>query len=157
MTISPSQSEFVELTGRWWESIVGGRAAGRILGWLLICEPAHQSAAQLAETLQMSSGSVSTQVRLLESLGLVGRVTFPGDRSTYYEIGRDAWPGLLEQEGERIRAMVDLATAATRVMPEERPDRVEGMKRVGDFFMAEWPELMERMRAFLSKERQETE
>ncbi len=54
------------------------RMAGRILGWLLICDPPEQSAGQLAGVLQASKGSLSTMTRLLIQMGLVERVGLPG-------------------------------------------------------------------------------
>ncbi len=147
------QSVFIERVGRWWESVAGSRAAGAILGWLMVCEPAHQSSAGLAEALKISSGSVSTQTRLLERVGLVERVTFPGDRMTYYQLRDHVWPQMMWSEQQRIEEMKDIADAARSLMPDERPDRVEELGQVAEFFLERWPELMDGLTAHLQKEK----
>ncbi len=153
MKPNPEQSAFVERVGRWWESLAGSRAAGAILGWLMVCEPAHQSSAGLAEALKISAGSVSTQTRLLERVGLVERITFPGDRMTYYQLRPHVWLQMMWSEQQRIEEMRDIATAARLVMPDERPDRVEDLGRVAEFFLERWPDLMDGLMAHLEKER----
>ena len=50
---------FVEDVAVFLESFGLLRMAGRILAWLLICEPPEQSAADLARVLQASKGAIS--------------------------------------------------------------------------------------------------
>lgn len=139
--------------GRWWETGTGSRTAGRILGWLMICEPAHRSSAQLVDDLHLSAGSVSTQTTVLERIGFLERVTFPGDRVAYYRLPEGVWVELMRTEQQRIAEMRELAAAASAVLPEERPDRVEDLGRVAHFFSEEWPTLMERLVRKVEKER----
>ncbi len=153
MNLSVEQSAFVERVGRWWESLAGSRAAGAILGWLMVCEPAHQSSAALVEALKISAGSVSTQARLLERIGLVERVTFPGDRMTYFQLRPHVWLQMMWSEQLRIEEMRAIAEAARDVMPAERPDRVEDLGRVAEFFLDRWPDLMHGLTVYLQKER----
>lgn len=67
---------------------------GRALGWLLVCEPPEQSAAELAETLQASKGSISTATRVLLRLGFIERVE-------EYLADRRRAGGQREHRGER--------------------------------------------------------
>lgn len=144
--------EYVEAVGRWWEATSGSRVGGRILGWLQICEPVHQSSADLAEKLSISTGSVSTQVRTLEFIGLVERVTFPGDRATYFQFRRNAWNELMWEEKQRLEEMMALTALAAKVLPEERPERVTHLRLVARFFLDEWPALMKRLNDYMEKE-----
>jgi DNA-binding transcriptional LysR family regulator len=64
-------------------------AFGKLMGWLLICEPPQQTSAQLAHSLGLSKGSVSTGMRALEQLGMVRRVPVRG-RGHAYEMLPDA-------------------------------------------------------------------
>ena len=66
------------------------QAYGKLLGWLLICDPAAQSGAELAAALGLSKGSVSAGLRTLEASGLVRRVAMPGRRGTFFEMTPDA-------------------------------------------------------------------
>ena len=61
-------------------------AYGKLLGWLLICDPPTQSSAELAEALQLSKGSVSTGMRMVEGSKLARRVVRPGKRGHAYEL-----------------------------------------------------------------------
>ena len=64
-------------------------AFGKLMGWFLICDPPQQTSAQLAQSLGLSKGSVSTGVRTLEQLGMVRRVPVRG-RGHAYEMFPDA-------------------------------------------------------------------
>ncbi|GAA2607307.1 GbsR/MarR family transcriptional regulator [Paractinoplanes durhamensis] len=64
-------------------------AFGKLMGRLLICDPPQQSSAQLARSLGLSKGSVSTGMRALEQVGMVRRVPGAG-RGHVYEMLPDA-------------------------------------------------------------------
>lgn len=131
----------------------GSRTAGRLLGWLMICDPPHQSLSQLAAALQASAGSISTQSRLLESFGIVERITFPGDRQVYFQLRPNVWIEIMQSELPRIELMKEMAVRASALMPGVRADRVTDLELVAQFFAAEWPGLMERLSEFLEREK----
>jgi len=64
-------------------------AFGKLMGWLLICDPPQQTSAELARSLALSKGSVSTGMRALEQIGMVRRVP-TGGRGHAYEMLPDA-------------------------------------------------------------------
>jgi DNA-binding MarR family transcriptional regulator len=64
---------------------------GRILGWLMICDPAEQSATEIADAIGASRASLTTNMRLLTAGEYVRRRTRPGERTSYYRIDEDAW------------------------------------------------------------------
>ena len=64
--------------------------AGRVLGWLMICDPPEQSAQQIATAIGASRASLSTNLRLLGSVGFV-RASPPASRTVYYRVDDDAW------------------------------------------------------------------
>lgn len=77
--------DMIERMARFFERDDMPRIAGRMLGCLLL-SPEPRSLDELAETLQASKSSVSTDARWLERLEKVERVTIPGDRRDYYRI-----------------------------------------------------------------------
>jgi len=81
---------------------------GRILGWLLICEPAEQSAAEIAEAIQASRASLTTNMRLLTASELVRRSTRPGERTAYYRIEDDAWEQVIRRRIASMSAFRDV-------------------------------------------------
>lgn len=135
----------MEYVGRFWESFGGARMVGRLLGWLMICQPPQQSSSELAAALSASRGSVSTSTRQLAQLGMVERVTFPGDRASYYQLRPHAWMRLMEGELGRTQALHQLALMGTRVAPAERRDRVEELLQITSFSLDEWPGIMARL------------
>src|SRR5258706_579760 len=63
--MTPGESEFVEEMGQFLGTLGMTPMAGRMWGYLLICDPAEQTAAQIADALKASRGSVSGTARLL--------------------------------------------------------------------------------------------
>ena len=82
---------YVEDFGLYFEQFGLARTAGRMLGWLLVGDPPHQTMDELVEVLQVSKSSISTTSRLLMYIGLVSKVSFPGERKDFYRISDDAW------------------------------------------------------------------
>lgn len=89
---------FADEIGLFYEDIGLPRAWGRVLGWLLVCEPDSQSAEDLAAVLHASRGSISMATRTLIHMGSVERHTKPGDRRTYYRIRPGTWTAVFEQQ-----------------------------------------------------------
>ena len=52
---------------------------GRVLGYLMICDPGEQSIADLAEALLASRSAIAGAVKALEQLGLVRRTRAAGE------------------------------------------------------------------------------
>ncbi|MEQ0564861.1 transcriptional regulator [Amycolatopsis sp. NEAU-NG30] len=82
---------------------------GRILGLLMICDPPERSAGQIAETIQASRASLTSNMRFLSAIGLVRRVRVPGDRTTYYRIEDDAWHKVIQRKLDSLGAFGDIA------------------------------------------------
>jgi hypothetical protein len=67
------------------------RMAGRIFGWLLVCEPPEQSAEDLAAAVHGSKASMSTMTRVLVQAGLIEKVRAPGARRDTFRIRPGQW------------------------------------------------------------------
>ena len=59
----PIAADMVELAGVWFSSLGVPRAAGQMFGYLLACDPAEQSASEIAEGIGISRASVSSSAR----------------------------------------------------------------------------------------------
>ncbi|PJJ69901.1 MarR family protein [Sediminihabitans luteus] len=125
---------FVEDVGMFMESTGVPRSAGRLVGWLLVCDPPEQSAQQLAEALGASSGGVSTNVRLLAQVGLVERVGLPDDRRTHYRIKRDAWSTSIADHLRLATAMRGFADEGLGLLAAADPSRRERLRQAQDYF-----------------------
>ena len=82
--------------------------AGRVLGWLLICDPPEQSAGQIADAIGASRASLTTNLRLLGSVGFVSQVTKPGDRTVYYRVDDDAWETVVRRQIASLTSFGDI-------------------------------------------------
>lgn len=72
--------------------------AGRVLGWLMICDPPEQTAGQIASAIDASRASLTTSLRQLRSIGLIRKTTRPGDPSAYYGMADDAWFAVVRKQ-----------------------------------------------------------
>ena len=104
---------------------------GRILGWLLICSPAEQSAGQIADAIGASRASMTSNMRLLTSIGLVRRHTKLGERTAYYRIEDDAFEKVVRQRLASFAAFGTIAEAGLELggTDEERTRRIRSAQR----------------------------
>ena len=122
--------------------------AGRMWAYLAICEPPEQTAAEIAERLHASRGSVSGMARLLEQVGLIRRGTRPGDRREYFSIPPDALHRLMEIAVVRLRQTRELAEAGLELIADRPPESQARLRDIRDlygFFEREWPAILQRM------------
>jgi DNA-binding transcriptional regulator GbsR (MarR family) len=148
---------FVEQAGVVIEHLGMPRMAGRVLGWLHICDPPHQSPGELVAALQASKASISTTLRLLMQIGLVERVVLPGKRRDYFRIREDTWSRTTEERMRMITSMRELAEAGLALRTnadEEATRRLREMRDFYAFYERELPMLIERWRQEWRKEQQ---
>jgi len=145
-TLSDEERRFVEDIGLILEEQGRPRIAGRILGWLLICEPPYQSFGDLVEILGVSKGSVSSMTRLLLEGGLIERVAVPGERQTFYQMAPDAWARVLSWMAARVRRMAEAAEQGLELVERLHPDadswRLREMRELYRLAAAGLPELI---------------
>jgi DNA-binding transcriptional regulator GbsR (MarR family) len=125
------------------------RMAGRVIGWLLICDPPEQTFGQLAEVLQASKGSISAAMRFLVPAGLVERISRPGDRRDYYRCRPGAWAELARDQSRLYDDFRKLAQQGLELLadaPAERRERLQGMHDLYAWLEREMPALWERWR-----------
>lgn len=141
-----ARTRFVDDLGMHFEAVGSTRMTGRMIGWLTVCEPAHQSSEELASALQISSGGVSTTARALMSMGFVERVRMPRDRRAYYRLRPHAWTASIRQSAATTSHLKQLAAGAldTFATRDPRDDRLREMYELFDFFEREWPDLLRR-------------
>jgi DNA-binding transcriptional regulator GbsR (MarR family) len=137
-----AQSRFVERMGVLGTQDGIPRMAGRLWGWLLICEPPEQTAGQLAEALDASRGSISASARLLTTIGLVHRSTRRGDRREYFSIPPGSIAALMRSEQRRMSPWVALSNEGLELVRDQPPEQRERMQEFHDlyaFFEREMP------------------
>lgn len=111
-------TEFVERMGLMLEAEGLPRTAGRLVGFLLV-HPEAYSLDELAEKLQVSKASISTNARQLEEHRVLERISAPGDRRDYYRMKVEAWEGMLRSGLQKWNATRELLTATAAAIPDE--------------------------------------
>ncbi len=123
------------------------RALMRILGWMIVCEPPDQTASDVQNELRLSAGSVSTSLRYLVEMGLVDRVSRPGDRRIFYRLSAGGWELVLQHRFrafKHIRVVAEKGVAAAAV---QASDRLHDMRDTWAFLEASASEMLVASRA----------
>jgi len=148
--VTPGESEFVEEMGQFLASLGMTPMAGRMWGWLLICEPPEQTAAEIAEALHASRGAISGTARLLANAGLVRRATRRGDRREYFSAPAEALDAMLMSAASLYRQMRQIAERGLTAIadrPAHSKTRLEEFRDVMGFVEIEVPRVIARFLA----------
>ena len=105
---------------------------GRILGYLLVCDPEERTAAELSEELEASTGSISTNLKLLVNYRLVTRSTRRGRQAAQYRADAAAWQSLIHRRMNALADLRGLSAAGLRLLSGD-PQRALRLRTVDEF------------------------
>lgn len=128
------QREYVERLALFYEGAGLARMAGRILGWLLICDPPGQTAGDLERALQASKGSISTNLRLLTTARLIERYAPPGARRDHYRLAEGAWSDTIRERSGQVRVFRDALAEGLDLLTGTSPERRERLQDSFDLY-----------------------
>lgn len=140
---------YIEQFGLYYAQFGLPRTAGRILGWLLVCDPPHQTMPELANALQTSKSSISGATRLLIQTGLVDRVSLPGERKDFYRLNEEAWLRSWQGRLQAVtitREMAERGLALLAAEPPARRERLQEMHAMFVYLEEELPSMLQRWR-----------
>ncbi len=144
--LTPVQRDVIEKIGVFYEGQGVPRIGGRIFGLMLMTQ-GPISADTIAQTLQVSRSSVSTNIRFLLIGRLVEKVSRPGDRCDYYVYSASAAEQAIlrhVQVNAPLRTLVDEALKAlggrdpAREQLEEMAELLELVDEYYEKLLAEW-------------------
>ncbi|HEY0971020.1 MAG TPA: MarR family transcriptional regulator [Gemmatimonadales bacterium] len=141
-------ADFIERMGLFWESEGLPRIAGRLFGFLFL-QSEECSLDEMAAALGVSKASVSTDIRRLEQMGFVERVSRPGDRRDYYAIARGVTTNMIalrRAKIERFRAAIFSAAPLEETHPIVH-DRLRTMEVVHRHMAAALDAIVEELEA----------
>ena len=141
------EKRFVEEVGILFEQTGMPRMAGRILGWLSVSDPPHQTTSELAEALIASKGSISTMTRFLIRIGLIERISLLGERHDYFRNKTGACHQLLGDSVDQIkifRQLMERGLELTEGKTHANRQWLEEMRDMYVFMEREFPALLER-------------
>lgn len=109
---------FIEQMGLFTQGEGLPRISGRIFG-LMILEGGALSFSELAERLDVSRGSISTNTRLLLSIGLIEKTAKPGERQDFFQLPENPYINLLAG----IKSRMQKAQSFVEETKEHFPDK----------------------------------
>jgi DNA-binding transcriptional regulator GbsR (MarR family) len=148
--INQRKQQFIEDTGLYFEGLGLTRMAGRIVGWLLICDPPHQSMPEIVEALQAAKSSISTALWQLQQVYLIERFSLPGQRRDYYRLAEDVWQQAFQARMHGLTEIRKLAEKGLALMSDQdkvKRRRLELMRDMYGFMEREFPKLLEEWEA----------
>lgn len=141
---------FADHLGRFYAQRYGfPPMAGRLLGYLLICDPAKPTIDELSDSLLASRSAVTSAIKLLESYGVARRSRVAGERVDRIELDPTAQePRNFDVQVHREHAalfregLILLANA-----PRERQAVLEEMVALAEFLSDRLPRLRDEWHA----------
>ena len=142
------ENTFIEKFGLYFEGYtLYPRIAGRIFGYLLICDPPYQTARQLAVRLRIAKSSVSSMMRLLLQSKLVEQISILGKRPRYYKIREGGWGEMFLRRLQGLSAVRNLLSEGLKLLKGRDPtlqERIKELDEIYEFFENEIPKLSKR-------------
>lgn len=127
-----AEVEFIERFGLMFEEDGLPKIAGRIFALLMLTDQAL-TLDEMAEILQVSKTSVSTNTRMLDSMRFVERTSRPGDRRAYYRLAPNGLEMSFERTRQRMAEVLELLETVTDGFPEKRELAMRRLKRMRDW------------------------
>lgn len=124
---------FIERLGLSAEADGLPRIAGRMMAFFII-HGGPFSFSDIAERLQISRGSVSTNARILRGLGILERVSKPGDRQDYYQLAKQPFRAMLDGYVYRMSQNQNLVLDAIAQIGSEAADTQFRLEQMRDFY-----------------------
>jgi DNA-binding transcriptional regulator GbsR (MarR family) len=154
---SDAELQYVEEVAEGFVRLGLFRMAGRVIGWLLICDPPEQTFDQIAHVLQASKGSISGAMRFLTSGRMVERFSLPGRRRSYYRLRSGSWAELAQEQARHFgefKKLTENGIALLEGSSPERMERLQAMFELYDWLEQEMPALWERWHEFKDSSQQ---
>jgi hypothetical protein len=144
--MNEGKAQFVEEMGQYLGSLGMTPMSGRMLAWLLICDPPEQTAAELSESLRASRGAISGAARSLETAGFIRRSRRRGDRREYFSVPPGGMRVLLSGAGaiyHRLRVIAGHGIGVVADLPPPKRRRIEEFHDFVAYIERVFPSLIE--------------
>lgn len=132
--VRAARVDFIEKMGMIAQRENLPRIAGRVLG-VLIFDAQPISFGDLATVLDVSRGSISASVRLLEERGLIRRMGMHGKRGDYFIVAEDAHANMLRGVKTRAELAQREIGETLDMVPEAHVDIRERLSGFKDFYI----------------------
>jgi DNA-binding transcriptional regulator GbsR (MarR family) len=145
--MTEEEGAFVSAMGQFLSTYGMTPMAGRLWGYLLICDPPEQAAEEIATALHASRGAISGTVRLLEPIGFIRRSHRRGDRREYLSAPPGTFMAFVGNAGaiyRRLRLIIEEGLEATRGKPPPLRARLDEAHEFVSYVERELPAVLDR-------------
>jgi hypothetical protein len=140
-----SAGRFIEEIGLVFDSMYLPRMSGRVLGAILVGPADGPTAAELADTLQASKGSISNMTQLLIHYRFIDRTVRAGERRDRFVIRSGAWARVMLWRLELLQRLQELAIDGLALLgPDGNPEPLQEARDMYAFLERELPKLFDR-------------
>lgn len=126
--------EFVDAFSQKIEELGHPRIFGQILGWLLICDPPHQSFPDLMDALEISKASVSNTTRQMLDFGLIEKIQIEGERQSYFRIKEESLIDFVENQMKLTLDLQEITGKGLKLTGHETETGITRLQRVHRFY-----------------------
>lgn len=145
--MNESEAHFVEQLALRLSEGGMSRMPARVFAALLLAPAGGLTAADIAERLQISSGSVSGATRYLAQTGLVERRRVPGERSDRFDVRGTTWAEATLVQTDLVQRLADTLTLGIEATDDAAAhERLVGTRDYFAYLVDELPRLAERWR-----------
>lgn len=141
--MNKQEDQFIEHFILFGRGIGLPKSVAQTLGYLLICQPQHQSAIQVQERLGLSTGSTSRALHMLSEAGIIEQVRQPNDRKHYYKVKPNGLEGSVKRRMSGMRSAA--AVAEFGLSLDATNDRLVAMRDLYSYLDGEFREVLARM------------
>jgi len=133
MILSEKDKEIIEKVGVFHEKRGLQPVMGRIIGLLLVAEPAEATFEEIVETLQVSKSAVSTALTLLQAQNSVEYETKPGERKRYFKLATAEWREDIKKKFDDLLKMEGLVEEVLELKKDKKSDFCGFLFEMKDF------------------------
>jgi DNA-binding MarR family transcriptional regulator len=142
---------FSDHVGRFYAKQYGfPPVVGRLMGYLLVCEPIEQSIGDIADALLTSRSAITGAVKMLETQRLINRSRPAGRRADLISIAPSGW----EKTGFEVaeyQEQANLAREGLEILKDASPERRQALEEIYalcEFLVERMPRLLEEFQSY---------
>jgi DNA-binding transcriptional regulator GbsR (MarR family) len=138
------QKALVEATGIIYEKEGLQPISGRILGLLTIMDKEIFTFDEIIEELQISKGSASSAIKMLELRNVIEYITIAGDRKRYFQIKKIDKFKMIDESRAKLELSRDFLQNALHLKADKNSENalyINNLINMLDFFIGKFQEL----------------
>ncbi|HLU89321.1 MAG TPA: hypothetical protein VKZ51_05765 [Cyclobacteriaceae bacterium] len=154
MNLSEKKKEIIERVGVYYEHKGLQPVVGRIVGLLLVAEPAEATFEEIYGELQVSKSAVSTALTFMQAKEMVEYTTKPGDRKRYFKLRLNEWKTNIQKQFDDILDIENLIKEVVVLKENRQSDfccKLIDIKNFLLFLRKELPLLLDKFEATKNK------